>query len=97
MWLGVITPGWPLTPREEMAQPSPLSRKADELLSPTASPHLATVPSDLLQAALLWPPVSYPATMATTLCSPEHHGNRIPLPTVLWQSLSTTHNTGQPH
>lgn len=37
--------------------------------------------------------VSYSATMTTTLCSPEHHGNRIPLPTVLWQPRSTTHNT----
>lgn len=79
MRLGVIVPLGATEPREGDGSP------------PTSSA-LLPVPSDHT-LPLPWPPGSYPATMVTTFCSPEYHGNRIPLPTVLWQPLSTTHNT----
>lgn len=37
--------------------------------------------------------VSYSSHHDNHTLSPEYHGNRIPLPTVLWQPRSTTHNT----
>lgn len=104
MQLGLITPPVVTDPpprREEMARPPPLGPRAGGAPvahSPTpprarcpatdraASSAAATVATSLL-----------PATMVTTFCSPEYHGNRIPLPAVLWQPLSTTHNTRGRH
>lgn len=37
--------------------------------------------------------VSYSSHHDIHTLSQEYHGNRIPLPTVLWQPRSTTHNT----
>lgn len=73
MRLGAVAPWWLLTLGKPLgAQPPPPGSQGLTPPSPRC-PAPRSADSAALATSL------YPATMATTLCSPEHHGNRIPL------------------
>lgn len=96
MRLGVIMSLVTTDAGEEMTQPLPQLIMMSSC-GPQPNSTLSRVHGPLLQAALLWPPVSYPATMATAFQNPQRCGNHFLPPTTLGSYTLLTTVWREPH